>query len=234
MEKLTVIDEKFYGRLKSRSLTSRQENLFKTLMNEISINSFEDIKNLNYDSVFLEIGFGNGEHIAKMALNHPDSLFIGCEPFVNGVASLLTKIDDDKIENIQIYQADARNLIKDMPDNFLSGAFLLFPDPWPKRKHIRRRFLQDKTISDIYNKLKSGASWKIASDHKEYRAWILKLFNQEKFKKCFHGEIFNRKSRPDEEFWPKTRYEQKAVDEILYAIYTKSDSDLAPELNVNH
>lgn len=221
-QKRTIVEEKFYGRLKSRRLTDRQESLFKTLFKDIAINSFEDIISSNHKEVFFEIGFGGGEHIAKMALSNPQSLFIGCEPFVNGVASLLTKIDDLKITNIRIYQNDARNLLKEFPDEFLSGVFLLFPDPWPKRKHIRRRFLQEKTIFMIYNKLKKDGFWRIASDHKEYKAWILKLFKQEDIRKKFEEKIFDKVSRPSFETWPQTRYEQKATDEILYAIYTKN------------
>lgn len=221
VEKVTIVDEKFYGRMKSRSLTARQELLFETLMPRIGIKSFAEIDNAGFDRIFLEIGFGGGEHIAQMALNNPNDLFIGCEPFINGVASLLVKIDENKIQNIRIYQADARTLIKEIPDNSLSGVFLLFPDPWPKRKHIKRRFLQDKTITDLYNRLKVGGFWRIASDHKEYKPWILKLFNQEKFKSCFEMKVFNRDTRPDPETWPKTRYEQKATEEILYAVCEK-------------
>lgn len=220
-QKITIVEEKFYGRLKSRRLTDRQEMLFKTLFKDISINSFEDIRKLNYKDIFFEIGFGGGEHIVNMALSNPNGLFIGCEPFVNGVASLLTKIDDLKITNIRIYQNDARKLLKEIPNEILSGVFLLFPDPWPKRKHIRRRFLQEKTILMIYEKLKKNGFWRIASDHKEYKAWILKLFKQEKIIRKFKETLFDRDSRPSYELWPQTRYEQKAVDEILYAIYTK-------------
>lgn len=221
MEKITVVDEKFYGRMKSRSLTARQEALFHTLMKDVGLSSFVEVPIAQYDKLFLEIGFGGGEHIAQMAVTNPDALFIGCEPFINGVGSLLAKIDDQKIKNIRIYQADARKLIKEIPSESLNGAFLLFPDPWPKRKHIRRRFLQDKTIADIYNKLKKGGFWRIASDHKEYKSWILKLFTQEKFQKVFSSELFNRETRPDVKIWPETRYEKKATEEILYAIYTK-------------
>lgn len=224
MEKITKIDEKFYGRLKSRSLTERQENLFNSLFKEVSISSFSDIDMSGYDKVFLEIGFGGGEHIAHMALNNPKSLFIGCEPFVNGVASLLVKMDEDNIKNIRIYQEDAKKLISEIPDNFLDGAFLLFPDPWPKRRHIKRRFIQDKTIKSIYRILKDGGVWKIATDHLEYQKWVLKMFSQDWVSKIFSGTLYNNESRPIEDVWPKTRYEQKSVNDILFAIYVKTPS----------
>lgn len=216
MEQIIGLDEKFYGRIKTRRLTPRQEILYKTLMPEVGISSFDDAGVLNFSRIFLEIGFGSGEHIAQMAKNSPDDLFIGCEPFVNGVASLLVKIDTDKIKNIRIYQADARVFIKSIPNDVLSGVFLLFPDPWPKRKHIKRRFLQDKTITDIYNKIKIGGFWRLASDHKDYKAWILRLFNQKKFKDYFELKAFDKQTRPDVSIWAQTRYEQKATEDILY------------------
>lgn len=219
--KITIVEEKFYGRLKSRKLTARQKLLYATLFKDISIASMAELDATGYSDVFLEIGFGGGEHIAAMAEANPQKLFIGCEPFINGVASLLTKIDDLKLSNIRIYQGDARSLITQMSNEFLAGAFLLFPDPWPKRKHIRRRFLQEKTILMMRDKLKQNASWRIASDHKEYKAWILKLFKQEKISAKFKSQIFNNATRPCVDLWPQTRYELKATEEILYAIYTK-------------
>lgn len=222
MEEVTKFDEKFYGRIKTRNLTNRQELLYKTLMPEIEIKAFDDTNVSDFAHIFLEIGFGSGEHIAQMAMSNPNDLFIGCEPFVNGVASLLVKVDENKIKNIRIYQADARAFIKSIPNDSLSGVFLLFPDPWPKRKHIKRRFLQDKTITDIYNKLRVGGFWRLASDHKEYKTWILKLFNQETFRDCFDMKTFDKKTRPDVSIWAKTRYEQKAVEDILYVECVKN------------
>ncbi len=216
----TIVEEKFYGRLKSRKLTARQDELFRTLYPSISIQKFEDIicapKN-----IYLEIGFGCGEHIAQLASNNPDALYIGSEPFVNGVASLLTKIDDLNLKNIRIYQNDARKIISEIPEGTISGAFLLFPDPWPKRKHIRRRFLQEQTIRSIHKILKPSGTWRIASDHKEYRTWIKKLLSLPWVPDLFDIKFFNRESRPDPSEWPITRYEQKATDEILFSTLTK-------------
>ena len=216
MEAINRFDEKFYGRIKTRNLTSRQELLYKTLMPSVEIKSFTDIDVANFSNIYLEIGFGSGEHIAQMAINNPSDLFIGCEPFVNGIASLLVKIDTNNIQNIRIYPADARIFIRSIPDCTLSGVFLLFPDPWPKRKHVKRRFLQEEIIADMYQKLRDGGCWRLASDHSDYKNWIMKLFNKKKKKNCFKINTFDRKTRPDVAVWAKTRYEQKATEDILY------------------
>ena len=216
------IDEKFYGRLKTRELTERQQNLLANLLPLVSVKSVSDIDLTGYSGGFLEIGFGGGEHLSQIALANPDKLFIGAEPFVNGVASLLTHIDENNIKNIRIFQEDARKLISEIQDGFLDGAFLLFPDPWPKRKHFKRRFVQERMIHEIYRILKQGSSWKIATDHETYGKWILKIFEKEPFFNMFSRELFDRNSRPSEEAWPKTRYESKATSEnIIYAVYTK-------------
>ena len=224
MEAINRFDEKFYGRIKTHNLTSKQEELYKNLLPEVEIKSFADINVSDFANIYLEIGFGSGEHIAQMAINNPGNLFIGCEPFVNGIASLLVKIEASNIKNIKIYPADARPFIRTIPDSVLSGVFLLFPDPWPKRKHIKRRFLQEKTITDIYNKLRIGGFWRLASDHNGYKEWILKLFNQEKFKNRFELKTFDKKNRPDVAIWAKTRYEQKAMEDILYVECIKNGS----------
>lgn len=221
MQKITIVEEKFYGRLKSRKLTDRQNDLFNTLFPKVSVEHFNDIDKTKYESIFLEIGFGGGEHIAEQAFNHSNNLYIGCEPFVNGVASLLCKIEDNDIRNIKIYQNDARNILKEIPENTLRGAYLLFPDPWPKRKHIRRRFLQIKTIETICNKLIKGGVWRIATDHPEYQVWLKKHINLKEVQSMFDIKIFESYNRPDINDWPKTRYEQKATNNIIYVELTK-------------
>lgn len=213
--------EKFYGRIKARELTDRQIRLYDTLFNDVSINSITEIDKNEFNKVFLEVGFGGGEHIAQQALMDKESLFIGSEPFVNGVASLLVKIDDNNSKNIRIFQDDARKLIREIPDNSLDGMFLLFPDPWPKRKHFKRRFVQDETIKEAHRILKKGASWKIATDHADYGQWILRMFDKDPFDKMFSKTIFNKANRPGEDVWPKTRYEQKSLGDICFIIYTK-------------
>ena len=220
---MQIIGDRFYGRLKTRALTKRQEGLVQSVLPKFLFKSFADINMQDYDKVFFEIGFGGGEHIAKMALNNPNDLFIGAEPFVNGMVSLLSHIEENNIKNILIFNDDARTFIKNLPcDVFLDGVFLLFPDPWPKRKHFVRRFVQEKNILSIYNILKTGGFWKIATDHPSYASWILKMFARQEVAGKFLPELFNSQSRPSEESWPKTRYEQKTTfQDILFANYVK-------------
>jgi tRNA (guanine-N7-)-methyltransferase len=216
-----VMTGRFYGRLKTRALSQRQVQLFHKLQDKFFISSLNKFL-LEDEEIFLEIGFGSGEHIAQLAMQNPNKIFIGCEPFLNGVASLLVKIDENNIENIFIFQGDAKILIKESPDNFFSGVFLLFPDPWPKRKHAKRRFVQEETIVEINRILKKGMSWKIASDHPEYKKWILKNFTAPHIQNLFSYTTFDNKTRPDEIIWPETRYETKATNDILYLIIVKN------------
>lgn len=215
--------EKFYGRIKSRSLTENQTRLFDELLPDISIKdpTLFTVSSLGYDNVFIEIGFGGGEHIAAQAMNNPNNLYIGCEPFINGVASLLVKIDENAIKNILIFPDDARKLLCEIPECSIDGVFLLFPDPWPKRRHFDRRFVNNSNMSIIHKILKEKGTWKIATDHKDYASWILKKFEQ-------HSDLFeiNKKysklNRPSLNAWPQTRYELKSdSDSMLYVIYEK-------------
>lgn len=219
---MQAIDEKFYGRLKTRALTKKHEDLLRDVLPQFSFQSFSEVEQKKYDAVFLEIGFGDGEHMAKLALQNPEALFIGAEPFVNGVAALLTKIEKYCIQNVRIFHDDVRKLLKLLPDCMFDGVFLLFPDPWPKRRHHSRRFVQEHSIFSIHRILKTNGFWNIATDHADYASWILKMFDSGEIGNMFAKSVFNRESRPSEETWPKTKYEQKAASfDILFAKYVK-------------
>lgn len=211
--------EKFYGRLKSRALTETQKILFDELLPQLKIQDTEKINVEGYNRIFFEIGFGSGEHIANLAMQNPHNLFIGCEPFVNGVASLLCKINENNIKNIRIFNDDARKIIRSIEDFSIDGVFLMFPDPWPKRRHIERRFINKTNIEKIHRVLKTGGFWKIATDHIDYAKYTLKTF--ENFGNLFSKkEKYSKQTRPSELDWPHTRYEQKSVSEsFLYIVY---------------
>ena len=123
--------------------------------------------------IALEIGFGGGEHLLAQAAHNPDTLFIGCEPFINGVAKCLAGIDQQKLTNIRLYTNDARNLLKALPDNTLDTAFILFPDPWPKARHNKRRLVNHETLAMLARVHKPGGRLLIATDHIDYSEWIL-------------------------------------------------------------
>ncbi len=159
-----------------------------------------------------EIGFGGGEHLAAQALAHPDTGFIGAEPFLNGVAKLAALVKD--LSNIAIHHGDARDVLDALPDASLDTAYLLFPDPWHKLRHNKRRFVSQKNLTQLARTLKPGAVFRVASDIPDYISWTLveiAAFNRA------HGETFTWQARKPEDWrarpadWPGTRYEAKAL-----------------------
>ncbi len=123
--------------------------------------------------IWLEIGFGGGEHLFEQAKNNPNIGFIGCEPFLTGVASLLKKIHSENIQNIRIWPDDARMLIHALPESSIQKAFVLFADPWPKRRHNRRRFITSENLSLLSPILENDAQLIFGSDHTDYIPWAV-------------------------------------------------------------
>lgn len=160
-------------------------------------------------SVWLEIGFGGGEHLAWQARENPDIGIIGCEVFENGVASLLRAVERDALENVRIAMADARLLLERLPAGSLARAFLLFPDPWPKRRHASRRFLQRETLYLLAQAMRDGAELRAASDDPKMQAWMLKQLLESPDFIWTARAAADAFGRPDD--WPGTRYEAKAV-----------------------
>jgi tRNA (guanine-N7-)-methyltransferase len=157
--------------------------------------------------IWLEIGFGGGEHLAAQAEANPDIGFIGCEVFVNGLASLVRQIEEKKITNIRIWPEDARRLFPVLPSDFLSRVFLLFPDPWPKARHAERRFVNPENLDVVSRLLKKDGEFRVASDDWNYIQWSLEKLEQHPSFKSFDTDI---KFPPVD--WKQTRYEQKALD----------------------
>ena len=125
------------------------------------------------DDIGLEIGFGGGEHLAAQAAAHPDMGFIGCEPFVNGMAKALALIEAQGLGNIRLHFGDASDLIAWLPSASLARVDLLYPDPWPKRRHWKRRFVQTASIADLARVLRPGGLFRFATDWPDYAAWTL-------------------------------------------------------------
>ncbi len=144
----------FYGRRQARKLPAIAHDLIGSLLPRVRATVPPDLS--SYDSWELEIGFGGGEHLAAHAVARRDVGFLGAEPFLNGVSMLLQAIDRDRLTNVRIWPEDARLLLDALPDASMSGIYLLFPDPWPKRRHEKRRFLQTEMLDVFARVLKSG------------------------------------------------------------------------------
>jgi tRNA (guanine-N7-)-methyltransferase len=165
-----------YGRIKSRPIKPRQAGLFASLLPKLAIADGPiDAGALMPDAreVWLEIGFGGGEHLAAQAARHPDVLLLGAEPFLNGVASALRHIDEQRLSNIRLRQGDARQLLIDLPDASLTRVFILFPDPWPKARHHKRRLIQPQALTELARVLRPGGTLRFATDWADYAAWTL-------------------------------------------------------------
>ncbi len=210
-------DHRFYGRRKSRPLKPRQQALLRDLLPAIQITP-DDAAMLAAPSrlfapppekMALEIGFGGGEHLAHQAKIHPDWGFIGCEPFVNGVAKLLSAIEDNNLDNIRVWDEDARGLLPLLGAETLARVFVLYPDPWPKKRHHRRRFINGRTLTGIHRLLEPGGELFFASDIPHYVAWTLAhVRDHGGFEWLAEGPADWREPPGD---WLSTRYEQKAL-----------------------
>jgi tRNA (guanine-N7-)-methyltransferase len=165
-----------YGRIKSRPIKPRQAALLDTLLPQIRVPqaAFEPRALMpGAKDVWVEIGFGGGEHMAAQAARHPDTLILGAEPFQNGVASALRHLDEQGLENVRIQDGDARELLARLPDASVSRVFILFPDPWPKARHHKRRLIQADTVAELARVLAPGGALRFASDWADYVDWTL-------------------------------------------------------------
>lgn len=169
--------------------------------------------------IWLEIGFGGGEHLAWQARNHRDVGFIGCEPYVNGIASFLRHVEEEGLDNVRIYADDARLLIAQLRDTSIGRLFVLFPDPWPKKRHHKRRLVNDRTLDHVSRILKDGAELRLATDHADYARWILRHMSRRKDFRWLAERARDWRSRPPD--WPATRYEAKARRQGRAAIYLR-------------
>jgi tRNA (guanine-N7-)-methyltransferase len=167
--------------------------------------------------VWIEIGFGGGEHLAVQASARPEISFIGCEPFVNGIAKLLAVVDRDGLRNVRIWDADATELLDRLPPDCIAGACLLYPDPWPKRRHRKRRFISDENLRRLARVMVPGAPLRFATDIDDYAGWALaRVLRSDSFR--WMAERPDDWGQPWPE-WPGTRYEAKAVRDGRKPVY---------------
>ncbi|MFQ5783408.1 MAG: tRNA (guanine(46)-N(7))-methyltransferase TrmB [Alphaproteobacteria bacterium] len=160
------------------------------------------------DDVWLEVGFGGGEHLAAQARAHPALGIIGCEPFIAGVAHLLSLVATDPPDNLRVFPDDARRLIDALPEASIGRIFVLFPDPWPKTRHHKRRFVNRENLDACARILRDGAEFRLATDHAEYCRWMLDHLRRHDAFAWLARRPDDWRERPAD--WPETRYEAKA------------------------
>jgi len=208
----------FFGRRKGHALKPRQAALFDTLLPRVAIDLTKpaptDLRALftpPCDEARLEIGFGGAEHLIAQAQAHPSGGFIGTDAFINGVAKALSAIDAHKLGNIRLYFGDASELIDWLPAGSLARIDLLYPDPWPKRRHWKRRFIQDESLKRLARILRSGGELRFATDIGDYAAYALaRVLRSDDFVWTAQSADDWRKPWPD---FGGTRYEAKAKRE---------------------
>jgi tRNA (guanine-N7-)-methyltransferase len=207
--------QQFYGRRRGRPLRAGQRERRQSLLPQVSVVVPED-GTLDPKSLFstpprevwLEIGFGGGEHLAEQAARHPEIGFIGCEVFENGVAKLLGAIAERGLANVRILGDDARPLLAALAANSIGRVFILFPDPWPKARHHKRRLVAPATLDRLAAIMKDESELRLATDDPSYLAWMLEhLTAHPAFSWMARRAVDWRERRPD---WPPTRYEEKA------------------------
>jgi tRNA (guanine-N7-)-methyltransferase len=201
-----------HGRRKGPKLSARQAGLRRTLLPKLVFFPGNEPENQfpnNVRELWLEVGFGAGEHLVWQAEQCPNVGLIGAEPYEMGVAKLLTKLEEKPLANVRIFEGDGGQVIAALPDASLGRFFLLFPDPWPKTRHHKRRFLQTAMLDELARVLKPGAELRFATDDKSYLPYALeRLLVHPGFEWLARGQK-DWLSRPDD--WPPTRYETKAI-----------------------
>jgi tRNA (guanine-N7-)-methyltransferase len=209
-----------YGRRKGKRLSARKEHLLKELLPRLRLpleqsapGDLRELFPVPVKEVWLEIGFGSGEHLLWQAEHHKDIGFIGCEPFINGMASLLGQVEDRGLKTIRVHDGDAREVLAWLPDGAISRVFILFPDPWPKKRQLKRRLITPELVSELARVLSPGAKFRFASDDTNYAEQARLVFRQS----GAFAQSGDWRERPAD--WPETRYERKALTEGRKATY---------------
>ncbi len=209
-----------YGRRRGKRLRAHQAGLVENHLPEISIplpdetappldpaTLFSPAKT----EIWLEIGFGGGEHLIHQAATHPEVGILGCEPFINGVAKLVAEIEDRHLDNIRLHADDARQLLEGLKPETLARVFILYPDPWPKLRHNKRRFINQETLGFLAAALKPGGELRFASDIPDYIVWTLAHIAEFNEKSSQRLVPVARDTALPYAGWPGTRYEDKAL-----------------------
>lgn len=217
IERLKPPPDRLYGRGRGHKLRARQETLLAVTLPRLALRPEQAADPLTAfgsgsTALWLEVGFGGGEHALAQIAAHPEAALIACEVFDNGICSLLSRVVPEDAEataplpqNLRLWAEDARVLLRLLPDRCLDRLFLLFPDPWPKTRHAKRRFVHPALLPELARVLKPGAAWRVASDDPTYQAWVAEVMAAQ--------DWFDAPApvalRPAD--WPPTRYEAKAL-----------------------
>ena len=202
-----------YGRSKGKALRAHHaqlvaERLPGLELDAAALKSGAPLFPFEPREIWLEIGFGGGEHLIAQARANPDVGLIGCEPFVNGVAKALAAVETHDIGNLRLRAGDARALMEALPPATLSRIFILYPDPWPKRRHNKRRVIADDMIAELARVARPGAELRFATDIDDYAGWTLRRF--------LNSSAFRWTAQTADDWripwegWSPTRYEDKA------------------------
>jgi tRNA (guanine-N7-)-methyltransferase len=217
-------DLRSYGRRRGRKPSPRQAALIDQVLPNVVLNladpapaSPAKLFTPLVREVWLEIGFGGGEHLLWQAARNPDVGFVGCEPFQDGVVKVLRAIEGQKISNIRVHADDARAVLRWLPEAYVARAFVLFPDPWPKKRHQKRRLLSAGTLSELARVMAAGAELRVATDIGDYARSILQSVRAEGSFAWAPNGPSDWRQRPAD--WPATRYEGKALNEGRRCIY---------------
>jgi tRNA (guanine-N7-)-methyltransferase len=212
-----------YGRRRGKTLRQSQQRLVDELLPNLTVPMDSEV--LDPSTLFsdqqkeywLEIGFGAGEHLAWQGEHHPEAGIIGCEPFLNGVAGLLSKIEAKSLTNIRVHNEAAEHLLSKIPPASFDKAFLLFADPWHKSSHQKRRFVSKDNVKALAHVLKDDCILRVGTDHTDYGAWILHYFLASDAFEWIADQPTEWLVRGDD--WPQTRYEAKALREGRRSVY---------------
>ena len=204
-----------FGRRRGRTLRPAQQSRIELLLPRVGV-TFPKSDRLDLEALFgrapsaiwLEIGFGGGEHLAEQAERHPDVGFIGCEFFENGIEKLLGQIESRQLQNVRIFADDARLLISALAPASIARVFVLFPDPWPKRRHHKRRIVSRETLDRLAEIMSDAGELQLATDDRDYLSWMLERVTDHPAFEWLARRPRDWRDPPSD--WTPTRYERKA------------------------
>ncbi|MDQ1081020.1 tRNA (guanine-N7-)-methyltransferase [Pseudoroseomonas cervicalis] len=217
-----AVPDRLYGRRRGHPLRQRQQTLLDVTLPRLALDPADPLGSfpVRPRELWLEVGFGGGEHALEQIARHPEAGLIAAEVFENGICSLLTRLVPEGGEasaplppNLLLWTEDARRLLRALPEGSLSRLFLMFPDPWPKARHAKRRFVHPSILPVLQRAIRPGGEWRIATDDPTYQDWVAEVMGaQDMFERVALEE-----QRP--EGWPPTRYEAKALREGRHPRY---------------